>query len=93
MTEETAAVSYLNESFYDITEEDDYAPFRYETDGTSQHIFFMGVHIWRDDEDERECDEEGNYEMLEPFLLKQARKVLAQLRKWEPQPKPLRDED
>jgi hypothetical protein len=84
MTEETAAVADLNSSFHEITGEENYAPFRYETDGLTQHIFFMGVPIWRDDEDERESDEEGNYEIIEPFLMKQARKVLEQLSKWEP---------
>jgi hypothetical protein len=79
-----AAVLDLNSSFFDITSVEDYAPFRFESDGLTEHVFFMGVHVWRDDEDEREEDEAGNLEELSEFLMRRAREVLANLWKWEP---------
>jgi hypothetical protein len=55
--------------------------FEMKTDGLCIIINFLGFQIWNSDDDEREHNEETEeYEPLENYLLREAKKILSELK-------------
>lgn len=68
-----AAVSILNEDY----QHDDYILFQMKTDSYSTIVQFCGFVIWSSEDDDRWFDEDENeYELLMPFLLKKAENIM-----------------
>ena len=74
-----AAVEELNDEMY--VGLDWYVPFSMESFGyANTYIKFMGEVVWQSQDDPRDFDEDRNeYEPLKPFLIKEARKMFADL--------------
>ncbi len=60
---------------------DYYSPFEFKSIGwQGSAVYFMGVHLWSDDNDERDYIEETDVkEPLRGFLIRQAEKILKDL--------------
>jgi hypothetical protein len=56
------------------------APFTLKADGYISSIWFAGIKIWQEDDDNREFDEDINdWEPLKDYLVAEARTVLFEL--------------
>ncbi len=76
----------IDDKFFDknLHEEEltGYIYFDYRTNGEQHSISFMDACLWSSEDDLRECidDEEDEYEPLEPFLRREANKLLGLLK-------------
>jgi len=73
-------VDSLNtESYLDGVNLEWLTPFTFESDGKNCAISFMEVQIWDNENDGREWREEDEQEPLKDFVIREAKKILADL--------------
>lgn len=77
-----ALVEELNDELYDKGGLDYYIPFEFKSSGyQNSAIYFMGIPIWTDDNDEREYIFNTNIkEPLKVYILRESKKILKDLK-------------
>ena len=75
--------SLNNETFLDGVSLEWIEPFNFESNGYQCKISFLGIILWDDDNDDREWleDNDDKKEPLRNFIIREAKKVLADMNK------------
>jgi len=71
--------SLNNETYLDGVSLDWIVPFKFESDGYICYISFLGFILWDDDNDGREWKEDDEKEPLREFIIREAKKILADI--------------
>jgi hypothetical protein len=75
--------SLNNETFLDGVSLECIEPFNFESNGYQCKISFLGIALWDDDNDDREWleDNDDEKEPLRNFIIRETKKVLADINK------------
>lgn len=67
------------ESFLDGVSFEYYSPFEFKSNGDEYAVFFMGIILWTEENDEREWIDEENKEPFRGYFIRESKKLLHDL--------------
>jgi len=73
-------IEKLNNEYYEKTQDEDFLPFSFKTNGFECCIKFLDFYIWNSVDDERDRNDEEEYEPFENFIRRNSNNFLKKIK-------------